>query len=126
MNVPVTDSRRRSEGERCRKNKQTSPEPAARAVNCGGGGGICAAHAAPIEAQHTERLRLVGHELVALVSRSMKRFNAHPDAMVDEFKAARVRGALAPEEETLLPELLELHAGIRDRQILLRGEFRCA
>lgn len=44
----------------------------------------------------------------------MRLFNGikKPDAMVDEFNAARVRGALAPEEETLLPELLELHAGI--------------
>src|SRR5262245_26619103 len=60
----------------------------------------------------------------------MNLFNGHqkklPDPVVDEFNAARVRGALAPKKEALFPELLELHAGVGDRQVLLRSEFRRA
>jgi hypothetical protein len=44
-----------------------------------------------------------------------------PDAMVDKLNAARVRGALVAKKEALFPELLELHAGIGDRQVLLHS-----
>src|SRR5262245_42935014 len=60
-------------------------------------------------------------------SRSVKLFNGLqkklPDSAIDKLDPSGVRRAFAPEKKSLFPELLELHARIRNRQVLLRREF---